>query len=110
MRNSATHEAKDLAKQIAVLRSQLDDIAETINGTGDSLIHRGEEKLEETLRSARELIARYGDSAKAMADQAARLKQRAGDALVAHTEERPFTTFAAIVGIGFLAGWLFRRR
>jgi hypothetical protein len=29
---------------------------------------------------------------------------------LAQTEERPFTTLAAILGIGFLAGWLFRRR
>ena len=109
MRNSA-HEAKVLAKQIAVLRSQLDDIAETVNGAGNGLFHRGEENLEEALRSARELIARYGDGAKHMAEEAARLKQKASDTMIAQTEERPFTTLAAILGIGFLTGWLFRRR
>ena len=110
MRNAAGYENKDLAKQIALLRSQLDDLAETVNGTGDTLLHRGEEKLQETLRSARELIARCGDSAKNMAEEAVRLKQKASNTLVEQTEEHPLTTFAAILGIGFLAGWLFRRR
>ena len=114
MRNSATHDAKDLAKdltkQIALLRTQLDDLAETVNGTGSTLVGRGEEVLEDALRSARDLIAKYGDSAKAMARDAARLKDKASDTLIEQTETRPFTTLAAIAGIGFLAGWLFRRR
>ena len=58
---------------------------------------------------ARELIAKYGDTAKAVAKDAARLRDKAGDTLIEHTEARPFTTLAAILGIGFLAGWLFRR-
>ena len=66
--------------------------------------------LEDTLRSARELIAKYGDTAKSMAHDTAKLKDKASDTLVEHTEARPFTTLAAIVGIGFLAGWLFRRQ
>jgi ElaB/YqjD/DUF883 family membrane-anchored ribosome-binding protein len=45
-----------------------------------------------------------------MAKDAARLKDKASDTLIEHTEARPFTTLAAIAGIGFLAGWLFRRR
>ena len=110
MRNSATHDAKDLGKQIALLRSQLDDLAETVNGTGSTLVGRGEEALEDALRSARDLIAKYGDAAKAMAKDAARLKDKASDTLIEQTEAHPFTTLAAIAGIGFLAGWLFRRR
>ncbi len=109
MRNSATHASKDLAKEIALLRSQLEDLAETVNGTGNSLVERGGEVLEDTLRSARELIAKYGDTAKSLAHDTAKLKDKASDTLIEHTEARPFTTLAAIVGIGFLAGWLFRR-
>jgi len=108
MRNSATqHDGKDLANQIALLRSQLEDLAETMNGTKSSLLGRGEEVLEDTLRSAREMIAKYGESAKSMAYDA---KEKAGEKLVEQTEAHPFTTVAAIVGIGFLAGWLCRRR
>jgi ElaB/YqjD/DUF883 family membrane-anchored ribosome-binding protein len=112
MRNSATqqHDGKDLANQVALLRNQLEELAETVNGTKSSLIGRGEEVLEDTLRSAREMIAKYGDTAKAMAQDAAKLKDKASDKLVEQTEAHPFTTLAAIVGIGFLAGWLCRRR
>ena len=109
MRNSATHNGKDLAKEIALLKAQLEDLADSVNGTGNSIVARGEEALEETLRSARELIAKYGDTAKAFAKDTAKLKDRATDTLIEHTEARPLTTLAAIVGIGFLAGWLWRR-
>ena len=109
MRNSATHNGKDLAKEIALLKAQLEDLADSVNGTGNSIVARGEEALEETLRSARELIAKYGDTAKSIAKDTVRLKNKATDTLIEHTEARPLTTLAAIVGIGFLAGWLFRR-
>jgi ElaB/YqjD/DUF883 family membrane-anchored ribosome-binding protein len=109
MRNSATHSGKDLAKEIALLKAQLDDLSDSVNGAGNSIVARGEEALEDTLRSARELIAKYGDTAKSIVKETARLKDKATDTLIEHTEARPLTTLAAIVGIGFLAGWLFRR-
>lgn len=110
MRNAATHNGKDLAREIALLRQQLDDLADTVNGTGSSLVARGEAALEETLKSARELVAKYGDTAKAFAQDTAKLKDKATDTLIEQTETRPLTTFAAIIGIGFLAGWLCRRQ
>jgi ElaB/YqjD/DUF883 family membrane-anchored ribosome-binding protein len=109
MRNSATHSGKDLAKEIALLKAQLDDLSDSVNGAGNSIVARGQEALEETLHSARELIAKYGDTAKSIAKDTVRLKNKATDTLIEHTEARPLTTLAAIVGIGFLAGWLFRR-
>jgi ElaB/YqjD/DUF883 family membrane-anchored ribosome-binding protein len=109
MRNSATHSGKDLAKEIALLKAQLDDLSDSVNGAGHSIVERGQEALEETLHSARELIAKYGDTAKSIAKDTVRLKNKATDTLIEHTEARPLTTLAAIVGIGFLAGWLFRR-
>jgi ElaB/YqjD/DUF883 family membrane-anchored ribosome-binding protein len=109
MRNSATHNGKDLAKEIALLKAQLEELSDSVNGAGDSIVARGEEALEETLRSARELIAKYGDTAKSIAKDATRLKDRAADTLIEHTEARPLTTLAAIIGVGFLAGWLCRR-
>jgi ElaB/YqjD/DUF883 family membrane-anchored ribosome-binding protein len=110
MRNAATHNGKDLAREIALLRQQLDELADTVSGTGGSLVARGEAALEETLKSARELVAKYGDTAKSIADDTAKLKSKATDALIEQTETRPLTTFAAIIGIGFLAGWLCRRQ
>ena len=109
MRNSATHSSKDPAKEIALLKTQLEQLSEAINGTGSSILARGEEALEESLRSARQLIAKYGDTAKSIVNDTAKLKNKATDTLIEHTEARPLTTLAAIVGIGFLAGWLFRR-
>ena len=109
MRNAATHNGKDLAREIALLRQQLDNLADTVNGTGSSIVARGEAALEETLKSARELVAKYGDTAKAIAHDTAKLKDKATDTLIEQTETRPLTTFAAIIGIGFLEGWLCRR-
>ena len=109
MRNSATHNGKDLAREIALLKAQLEDLSASVNDTGNSIVERGQEAVEETLRSARELIAKYGDTAKSIAKDTVRLKNKATDTLIEHTEARPLTTLAAIVGIGFLAGWLFRR-
>ena len=109
MRNAATHSDKDLARQIALLKTQLEELADSVNGTGNSIVARGESAIEETLKSAREMIAKYGDTAKSIADDTLKLKDRAADRMIEHTEARPLTTLAAILGIGFLAGWLFRR-
>ena len=109
MRNAATHNGKDLAREIALLKEQLDELAESVNGTGSSIVARGEAALEETLRSARELVAKYGDTAKSIAQDTAKLKDKATDTLIEHTEAHPLTTLAAIIGVGFLAGWLCRR-
>ena len=109
MRNSATANGKDLAKEIALLKAQLEQLADSVNGTGDSIVARGSEAVADTLQSARELIAKYGDTAKSFAEDTVKLKNRATDRLVEHTEARPLTTLAALIGVGFLAGWLFRR-
>ena len=92
MRNAATHNGKDLAREIALLRQQLDDLADTVNGTGSSIVARGEAALEETLKSARELVANCRDTAKAIAQDTAKLKDKATDTLIEQTETRPLTT------------------
>jgi ElaB/YqjD/DUF883 family membrane-anchored ribosome-binding protein len=109
MRNAATLNGKDLAREIALLKEQLEALSESVNGTGSSIVARGEAALDETLQSARALIAKYGDTAKAMAEDTAKLKTKATDTLIHHTEAHPLTTLAAIIGVGFLAGWLCRR-
>ena len=110
MRYSAASNGKNLAREIALLKEQLDELSDSVNGTGSSIVARGEAALEETLKSARELVAKYGDTAKAIADDTMKLKTKATDTLIEHTEARPLTTLAAIIGIGFLAGWLCRRQ
>lgn len=110
MRATSHANGKDLAKEIAALKTQLEDLAESMNGAGQSIVSRGEEAVEDTLKAARELIAKYGDTAKAIAEDTVSLKNKAADTLVEQTEARPLTTVAAIAGIGFLAGWLCRRQ
>lgn len=110
MRAASHANGKDLAKEIALLKAQLEELTESMSGTGSSIVAKGEEAVEDTLKSARELIAKYGDTAKAIAQDTISLKNKAADTIVEHTEARPLTTLAAVVGIGFLAGWLCRRQ
>jgi len=110
MRAASHANGKDLAKEIALLKAQLEELTDSMSDTGQSMVARGEEALEDTLNSARELIAKYGDTAKAIADDTISLKNKATDKLVEQTEAHPLTTLAAVVGIGFLAGWLCRRQ
>lgn len=110
MRAASHANGKDLAKEISMLKAQLEELTESMSGTGHSMVAKGEEAVEDTIRAARELIAKYGDTAKAIAEDTIDLKNKATDKLVEHTEARPLTTVAAIAGIGFLAGWLCRRQ
>jgi hypothetical protein len=40
MRNAATHNGKDLAREIALLKEQLDELAESVNGTDTNIFSR----------------------------------------------------------------------
>jgi hypothetical protein len=83
MRNAASHIGKDLADEIALLRRQLDDLSSTVNESGQSILARGEEVVG-TVKKAK-------------------------DTLIEQTAKRPLTTLAAVAGICFLAGYLYRR-
>jgi ElaB/YqjD/DUF883 family membrane-anchored ribosome-binding protein len=83
MRNAGTHSGKDLAHEIALLKRQLDDLSSSLTDSGESILSRGEAVLG-TVKKAK-------------------------DTLIEQTETRPLTTLAAVAGIGFLAGWLYRR-
>ena len=83
MRNAATHSSKELTREIALLKKQLDDLAHSASDTGDSIIAHGESVLGTV--------------------------KRATDTLIEQAETRPLTTLAAVAGIGFLAGLLVRR-
>ena len=83
MRNTETHSGKDLAHEIALLKRQLDDLSSSVTDSGQSILTRGEAVLG-TVKKAK-------------------------DTLIEQTETRPLTTLAAVAGIGFLAGLLYRR-
>jgi hypothetical protein len=101
--------AKDLARDIAALKSQLEELAEAVGQDGSALASRGEGVLHDTLRVSRELIDKYGDSAKSLAHESVKLRDRAAHTMVEQTEARPFIMLAALTGIGFLTGYLCRR-
>ena len=82
MRSSATHSG-NLANEIALLKKQLDELSSSATDSGESFVARGEALLAD-IRNAK-------------------------DSLIAQTEKRPLTTLAAVAGIGFLAGLLYRR-
>ena len=83
MRKTATPIGKDLAQEIALLNSQLDDLSSSVTDSGESILSRGEAVLG-TVKKAK-------------------------DTLIEQTETRPLTTLAAVAGICFLAGLLYRR-
>ena len=96
---STRRDTKDLAEQIALLRGELETLAKTVNGGGESLLDKGQAALEDVLKSGRDLVARYDE-----------IKGKASDAVIEQAEARPLTTVAAIAGLGFLLGYLLRRR
>lgn len=103
MRNGHTAQsAKDIQKELKALKGKLNELAESIQedasdaasvvADGGKLAkHYGEDLLETAL-----------DSAKSLGDTAA--KQ-----VLASIKDKPIGTLAALVGIGFLAGYLCRR-
>jgi hypothetical protein len=82
MRNAATHRG-NLANEIALLKKQLDDLSSSVTDSGESLIARSEAVLGSV--------------------------KKAKDTLIQQAETRPLTTMAVVLGIGFLAGLLYRR-
>jgi ElaB/YqjD/DUF883 family membrane-anchored ribosome-binding protein len=110
MRLTQQTKAKDLARDIATLKSQLEELAEAVGKDGGSLVSRGEDALHDTMRASQKLIDKYADSARSLAHESVRLRDRAAHTMVEQTEAHPFSTLAALIGIGFLTGYLCRRR
>ena len=107
--NGSAHALVPVPEVLTTLSHEVRVLSDSVNDAGNSIVARGGEAIEETLRSARELIAKYGDTARSIVNDTAKLKNKATDTLIEHTEARPLTTLAAIIGVGFLAGWLCRR-
>jgi ElaB/YqjD/DUF883 family membrane-anchored ribosome-binding protein len=103
MRNGHTAQSvKDVQKELKALKAKLNELAESIQddaaeagsvlGDGAKAAkHYGEDLLETAL-----------DSAKSLGDTAAKH-------VLTSIKEKPIGTLAALIGIGFLAGYLCRR-
>ena len=121
MRANGTTQHKDLVKEINALKVQLknlsaaleDEAHEGVNRAVGAIEARSKQAIDHAIETAQEFIDDYADSA---ADAAARITKKtaqmrdaASDSLVEAVEARPFGTLAAVLGLGFLAGYLCRR-
>jgi ElaB/YqjD/DUF883 family membrane-anchored ribosome-binding protein len=110
--------SKDLVKEINALKSQLkrvsDAMANDASNAIDAVESKGRETIDEAVEAAQRFIDGYAESAKDTASRVARksadLRDSATDSLVETVQARPLGTLAAVVGIGFLAGYLLRRK
>ena len=123
MRNGTAHAipSKDLVKEINALKAQLkrvsdamaNDASDGMNRAIDAVESKGRETIDDAVDAAQRFIDDYTDTAKDTASKLARvsgqMRDSAADSVVETVQARPFATLAAVVGIGFLAGYLCRR-
>ncbi|HKV14812.1 MAG TPA: hypothetical protein VJQ81_07185 [Reyranella sp.] len=112
---------KDLVKEINALKSQLKKLSAAMEneaGDGasralDAVESKSKQAIDAVIQAAQNFIDDYGETARdrmdALAKRSAELRDKASDSLVETVQERPFGTLAALVGLGFLAGYLCRR-
>jgi ElaB/YqjD/DUF883 family membrane-anchored ribosome-binding protein len=113
--------SKDLIKEINALKTQLkrvsdamaNDASEGMTRAIDAVESKGRETIDEAVAAAERFLDEYTESAKDTASRLARrssqIRDSAADSLVDTVQARPFGTLAAVIGLGFLAGYLCRR-
>jgi ElaB/YqjD/DUF883 family membrane-anchored ribosome-binding protein len=123
MRNGTAHAipSKDLIKEINTLKAQLkrvsdamaNDASDGMNRAIDAVESKSRETIDDAVDAAQRFIDDYTETAKDTASKLARVSSRvrdnAADSMVETVQARPFATLAAVIGIGFLAGYLCRR-
>ncbi len=118
---ATANSTRDLIKEISVLKAQLKKLSTSIekdasnglNGALNDLQAKSKETIDEVIETAQAFLDEYSDSAKettkALMQKSAQLRDDATEALVDTVKERPIATLAAVIGIGFVAGYLCRR-
>jgi len=123
MRTNGTSQQshKDLVKEVNALKTQLKKLStalenEASEGTSRAtaaIEARSKEAIDGAIEAAQEFIDDYAgtarDAAAAIARKSVQMRQAATDSLVDAVETRPLGTLAALLGLGFLAGYLCRR-
>jgi ElaB/YqjD/DUF883 family membrane-anchored ribosome-binding protein len=123
MRNGTAHAipSKDLIKEINALKAQLkrvsdamaNDASDGMNRAIDAVESKSRETIDDAIDAAQRFIDEYTETAKDTASKLSRvssqMRDSAADSLVETVQARPFGTLAAVIGIGFLAGYLCRR-
>ncbi len=118
---ATANSTRDLIKEISVLKAQLKKLSTSIekdasnglNGALGDIQAKSKETIDEVIETAQAFLDEYSDSArettKALMQKSAQLRDDATDTLIETVKERPIATLAAVIGIGFVAGYLCRR-
>ncbi len=117
----AAHSNKDLVKEINALKAQLKKLSaameaeanDGVSRTLNTIESKSKQAVDDMIDAAQTFIDDYAESARdgmnALSKRSAELRDQATDTLVETVQNRPFGTLAAIIGVGFLAGYLCRR-
>jgi hypothetical protein len=118
---ASTLPSKELVKEINALKAQLKklsaametDASEGVSRAVGAVEAKSKEAIDEAIETAQSFIDEYSESAKdyaaALGKKSEQLRESAANSLVESVQARPFGTLAAVIGIGFLAGFLCRR-
>jgi ElaB/YqjD/DUF883 family membrane-anchored ribosome-binding protein len=113
--------SRELVKEINALKAQLKklsaameaDASEGVSRAVGTVEAKSKEAIDEAIETAQNFIDEYSESAKdyaaALGRKSEQLRESAANSLVENVQARPFGTLAAVIGIGFLAGFLCRR-
>lgn len=119
--NGLSIPSKELTKEINALKAQLKRVSEAmandatdgVNQAVDAVSSKSRETLDDAVEAAQSFIDNYADSAKDTANKLAKksgqMRDGVADSLLETVQARPYGTLAAVIGIGFLAGFLCRR-
>jgi ElaB/YqjD/DUF883 family membrane-anchored ribosome-binding protein len=117
----AAHSNKDLVKEINALKAQLKKLSAAMESEANDGVSRAlstvesksKQAIDDAIEAAQSFIDEYAETARdgmnALSKRSAELRDQATESLVETVQNRPFGTLAAIVGVGFLAGYLCRR-
>jgi ElaB/YqjD/DUF883 family membrane-anchored ribosome-binding protein len=119
--STATAGSKKLGTEINALKAQLKRVSEVLAAEASAGVERaldpvestGKEAVADVIGAARALVDNYSETAANAAAHlsrgSAQLRDNVADSLIDTVRARPFGTIAAVLGIGFLAGYLCRR-
>jgi ElaB/YqjD/DUF883 family membrane-anchored ribosome-binding protein len=112
---------RNIAREVAALKVQLKKLTEALEGEANDGIERavdkvqskGKEAIDQAIEAAQAFIDEQAesarDAARALAKKSTEVRDAATESLVETVQARPLSTLAAVIGIGFLAGYLCRR-
>jgi ElaB/YqjD/DUF883 family membrane-anchored ribosome-binding protein len=112
---------KDLIKEISALKAHLQKLSTAIEAraigeatrTLESVESGSKDAINSAIEAAQEFIDDYSEmarnAAENLSEKAGEAREAAAETLVEAVRARPLGTLAAVVGAGFVAGYLCRR-